>query len=39
MKRMKQHTPLFLGPMAGYTDSACRRLCREYGADIVCSEM
>lgn len=27
-----------LAPMAGYTDSAFRLLCREYGADVVVSE-
>ena len=29
---------LFLAPMAGYTDSACRRIFRESGADAVVSE-
>lgn len=28
-----------LAPMAGYTDSAFRLLCREFGADVVYSEM
>ncbi|MCR5684543.1 MAG: tRNA dihydrouridine synthase DusB [Lachnospiraceae bacterium] len=31
--------PLFLGPMAGVTDYAFRHLCREQGADVVCTEM
>lgn len=28
-----------LAPMAGYTDSAFRLLCREYGADVVMTEL
>lgn len=28
-----------LAPMAGYTDSAFRQICREMGADVVYSEM
>ena len=30
---------LALAPMAGYTDSAWRLLCKEFGADVVYSEM
>lgn len=30
---------LALAPMAGITDSAFRQICREYGADVVYSEM
>jgi tRNA-dihydrouridine synthase B len=30
---------LALAPMAGYTDSAFRQICKEFGADIVYSEM
>ncbi len=30
---------LALAPMAGITDSACREMCRRYGADVVYSEM
>ncbi len=36
----KDNKPLLvLAPMAGYTDSAFRQLCREFGADIVISEL
>ena len=31
--------PVFLGPMAGCTDYAFRRVCKECGADIVVTEM
>ena len=30
---------IFLGPMAGVTDLSFRRLCREYGCGVTCSEM
>ncbi|MBO5653330.1 MAG: tRNA dihydrouridine synthase DusB, partial [Clostridia bacterium] len=30
---------LFLAPLAGYTDTAMRRVCREYGAEYTVSEM
>jgi len=30
---------LVLAPMAGYTDAAFRLLCREFGADIVVTEL
>ncbi len=30
---------LFLAPMAGYTDRAMRRICREMGAEYLTSEM
>jgi len=30
--------PLFLAPQAGVSESPFRRLCREYGADVVVSE-
>jgi nifR3 family TIM-barrel protein len=30
---------LWLAPMAGYTDSAYRRICKSFGADVVVSEM
>lgn len=31
-------TPLFLAPQAGVSESPFRRLCREFGADVVVSE-
>ena len=31
-------TPLFLAPQAGVSESPFRRLCREFGADIVVTE-
>ena len=31
--------PLYLAPMAGYTDVSFRLLCREQGADVVTTEM
>lgn len=33
------NTPLFLAPMAGITDMPYRVICREFGADFVCTEM
>lgn len=30
---------LWLAPMAGYTDSVYRRICKSFGADVVVSEM
>ncbi|MDO4620535.1 MAG: tRNA dihydrouridine synthase DusB [Lachnospiraceae bacterium] len=32
-------SPLVLGPMAGVTDGPFRRICREYGAALVSTEM
>ena len=34
----KGPAPLYLAPMAGVTDSIFRRLCREFGADVVVTE-
>lgn len=34
-----KHPILALAPMAGITDSAFRNLCRQYGADVVYTEM
>jgi len=31
-------TPLYLAPQAGVSESPFRRLCRQYGADVVVSE-
>lgn len=31
--------PLILAPMAGYTDSVFRRICREYGAGMTVTEL
>ncbi len=31
-------TPLFLAPQAGVSEAPFRRLCRDYGADVVVSE-
>jgi tRNA-dihydrouridine synthase B len=32
------HTPLYLAPQAGVSESPFRRLCRRFGADVVVSE-
>ena len=37
--KLALETPLFLAPMAGITDMPYRALCREFGADLVCTEM
>ena len=38
-KDKKGQMILALAPLAGFTDSAFRLLCKEYGADVVYSEM
>jgi len=36
---LRLNTPVVLAPMAGITNTAFRRLCREYGAGLYVSEM
>jgi len=36
---LEKDMPLFLAPMAGYTDMSFRTLCREYGSDVSVTEM
>ena len=38
LKKRKQ-TILALAPLAGFTDSAFRQICKKYGADVLYSEM
>jgi nifR3 family TIM-barrel protein len=38
LKRLTSNK-LWLAPLAGYTDQAFRRICKEHGADILVSEM
>ena len=33
------HNNVFLAPLAGYTNYACRRLCKGYGAGLCFTEM
>ena len=35
----KSSPPLIMAPLAGITDSVCRRIVKEFGADITFSEM
>ncbi|HWU48153.1 MAG TPA: tRNA dihydrouridine synthase DusB [Humibacter sp.] len=37
--RLRLEVPVVLAPMAGITNTAFRRLCREYGAGLYVSEM
>ena len=37
--KLEWDRPLFLAPMAGYTDRAMRLICKKHGADFVESEM
>jgi nifR3 family TIM-barrel protein len=40
LKLKKQNKPILaLAPMAGFTDSAFRQICKKYGADVIYSEM
>ena len=39
MKQIFGQMPLFLAPMAGFTDCAYREICREFGCDVTESEM
>jgi len=36
---VQENTPLYLAPMAGVTDATFRRLCRNEGATLACTEM
>ena len=37
--RLNKDMPLFLAPMAGFTDMSFRTLCREHGSDVSVTEM
>ena len=39
MQLFSGDTPLFLAPMAGVTDYACRTVCAQHGADVTVTEM
>lgn len=40
LKLKKRNKPILaLAPMAGFTDSAFRQICKKYGADVLYSEM
>ena len=37
--KLERDYPLFLAPMAGYTDRAMRLICKKHGADFVESKL
>ncbi|MGL4606054.1 MAG: tRNA dihydrouridine synthase DusB [Eubacteriaceae bacterium] len=39
IRNLHIENPLFLGPMAGYTNLPFRVVAKEYGAGVVCTEM
>lgn len=39
MNQLFGQTPLFLAPMAGFTDCAYREICKDFGCDVTESEM
>ncbi|MGB9840115.1 tRNA dihydrouridine synthase DusB [Thermovenabulum sp.] len=39
MKKTGSSIPLFLAPMAGFTDQPFRRICKFFGADVLITEM
>lgn len=38
-KSLKHEIPLYLAPMAGITDLPFRSICKQYGADVLITEM
>ncbi len=39
IKNVKLKSNIILAPMAGYTDLAFRKMCQDFGAGLVCTEM
>ncbi len=39
IKNVELKSNLILAPMAGYTDLAFRKMCRDFGAGLTCTEM
>ena len=39
IKNVELKSRFILAPMAGYTDFAFRKMCQDYGAGLVCTEM